>query len=184
VHTVICPARDEFKIVTDYCLARQIPVSQINFIENASELALPNLQLPALDMVLIDGRHGFPAPHIDWFYTAGKLRRGGYLLVDDTWLWSCQILRDFLAAQPEWRLIAEFQQRTAVFEKPGEGSEALEWIYQPFVAMNGRLRWINGEPRLTGAAAAPSSLRNALGLLRRRDLRTLSEKVMRRLRPR
>src|SRR5438045_1907105 len=61
VHTVICPARDEFKIVTDYCLARQIPTGRVTFIESASERALPSLQLAALDMVLIDGRHGFPA---------------------------------------------------------------------------------------------------------------------------
>ena len=29
-----------------------------------------------LDVVFVDGGHGFPVPMIDWFYGAGRLRRG------------------------------------------------------------------------------------------------------------
>ena len=46
------------------------------------------MQLPPepLDFVLIDGGHGFPTPMLDWFYGAGRLRRGGVAVFDDVQL--------------------------------------------------------------------------------------------------
>ncbi len=77
--------------------------------------------------MLIDGGHGFPTPYVDWFYTAGKLKKGGFLIVDDVGLWSCQILRDFLIEQPHWEFVAEYEERTAVFRKDSGWQRMLEW---------------------------------------------------------
>jgi predicted O-methyltransferase YrrM len=182
-HFVISPAGYEFEIIKDYCRERHISTSQISFVESPSETALPTMELPALDLVLIDGRHGFPAPYIDWFYTAGKLKRGGHVVVDDVWVWSGQVLHDFLDAQPEWELVADFGSRTSVFRKLEEGSEVLEWTQQPLVARGGRLKWIDGEPRLDAPPPADNStaVGRALGDLRKGDFGSLAKKISRRL---
>lgn len=183
-HTVIAPAPDEFEITKTYCRERGIPTGQIDFIAEPSQTVLPALESPPLDLVLIDGGHGFPAPYIDWFYTAGKLKRGGLLVVDDVWLWSCQMLRDFLAEQPQWEFVAEYEGRSAVFKKLEDGSEWLEWTQQPHVARGGRLKYVGGELRLDEpAAAAPDStaLGRALGDLRRGDFRAVGRKIARRV---
>lgn len=182
-HTAISPADYEFDIIRDYCRERGIPTEQIEFVVSPSELALPSMKLPALDLVLIDGRHGFPAPYIDWFYTAGKLKTGGHVVVDDVWVWSGQVLHDFLDAQPEWEFVTQFGGRTSIFRKTGEGSEWQEWTRQPLVARGGRLKWIDGQARLDEASAPPagSAAGRALGDLRRGDFGALARKISRRL---
>src|SRR5262245_6844522 len=82
-HTVIAPAPQEFEITKAYCSARGISTSQINFVSEPSQKVLPHLETEPLDLVLIDGGHGFPTPYLDWFFTAGKLKKGGLLLIDD-----------------------------------------------------------------------------------------------------
>lgn len=176
-HTVIAPAPGEFEITKAYCRGRGIPTNQIEFITEPSQLALPGLALPPLDLVLIDGGHGFPTPFLDWFYTSGKLKKGGFLIVDDVWVWSCQILREFLIEQPQWEFVTEYEGRTAVFRKIEEGSEWLEWTQQPRVARGGRLKWSNGDLRLTGSSA----FHRVLADLKSGNFKRLGEKVARRM---
>ena len=169
-HTVIAPAPREFEITKAYC-------------REPSQKVLPALESPPLDLVLIDGGHGFPTPYVDWFYTAGKLKKGGYVIVDDIWVWSCQILRDFLSEQPEWEFVAEYDGRTSIFRKLEDGSEWLEWTQQPHVARGGRIKWIDGqlimeEPRTGGVAG----LKRVVGDLKRGDLKIVAAKIGRRLR--
>jgi predicted O-methyltransferase YrrM len=186
-HTVIAPAPDEFEITRAYCHERGIPTGQINFIMEPSQKVLPVLESPPLDLVLIDGGHGFPTPYIDWFYTAGKLKKGGFLIVDDVWLWSCQLLRDFLVEQPQWKLIAEYEGRTAVFSKIDDGAEWLEWTQQPLVARGGRMKYIDG--RLFQEETAPAqelvsnstALGRALSDLKSGDFKIIAKKVARRV---
>ncbi|MCA1632221.1 MAG: class I SAM-dependent methyltransferase [Acidobacteria bacterium] len=182
-HFAISPAGSEFEILKSYCRERGIATAQIDFIESPSETVLPTLALPPLDLVLIDGRHGFPAPYIDWFYTAGRLKKGGHVIVDDVWVWSGQILRDFLAEQPQWEFVAEYEGRTAVFKKLAEGAEWMEWTQQPLVARGGRLQLIDGQPRVVEPQTAPatSAVRRALGDLGRGDFAALGKKVFRRI---
>lgn len=145
-HTVIAPAPAEFQIIREYCGTHGIPINHLVFVEAPSQAILPTLTTEPLDLVLIDGGHGFPTPFIDWFYTAGRLKKDGLLVVDDTWLWSCDLLRSFLLEQPEWKLVTEFENRVAVFKKLEDGSEWLEWTRQPRVARGGRMKWIDGRP--------------------------------------
>jgi hypothetical protein len=181
-HTVIAPAPSEFEITKAYCRDHGIPVSQVDFITEPSQQALPGLESAPLDLVLIDGGHGFPTPYIDWFYTAGKLKKGGFLLVDDVWVWSCQILRDFLIEQPHWEFVTEYEGRTAVFRKIEDGSEWLEWTQQPRVARGGRLKWIKGDLQLDQEAANGSSaIQRVLVDLKSGNFRRLGQKVARRL---
>jgi predicted O-methyltransferase YrrM len=182
-HIVIAPAPKEFEITKAYCHDHGIPTSQIDFITEPSQLVLPGLESPPLDLVLIDGGHGFPTPFVDWFYTAGKLKRGGFLIVDDVWLWSCQILRDFLAEQPQWEFVAEYEGRTAVFKKVADGSEWLEWTQQPRVARGGPMKWIDGQVRFDGPQTGSnfSALKRVLNDLKRGDFKVIAGKIARRV---
>jgi hypothetical protein len=77
--------------------------------------------------------------------------------VDETWLWSCQILRDFVAAQPQWKLIAEHDDRTAVLQKLGNGSETLQWGDQRLVARSGQRKLIAGRVHYRPLSGPPRS---------------------------
>lgn len=163
-HIAITPVKEEIALITRHCEEHGIATERVTFLCAPSEHALPSLQTESLDLVVIDGRHGFPAPFIDFFYTAGKLRIGGHLIVDDVQLSPSRYMRDLLAEQPEWQLVKELEHRSAVFEKLGEGSEWLDWADQPFVM------------RTSGV---PTPLQVALQDLRRRDLGALAGRVRR-----
>ena len=186
-HTVITPAEHEFERIREYCRERDISTDKVRFTLGMSQWVLPTLELPPLDMVLIDGCHGFPAPYIDWFYTAGKLKIGGLLVVDDIWVWSCQVLKDFLQDQPEWEMVADFPPKTTVFRKLAEGSEYLEWTEQPHVARNGYLKYINGDLQYAGSSTIDSNagqttpLGRVLGHIRKGEFSTLAKKIVRRI---
>jgi len=182
-HTVIAPAPREFEIIKQYCKDRGIQTSQIDFIAEPSQKVLPGLEPTSLDLVLIDGGHGFPTPYVDWFYTAGRLKKGGFLVVDDVWLWSCQILRDFLIEQPHWEFIEEYGGRTTVFRKLEDGSEWLEWTQQPLSARGGRMKWIDGKAVLEPSAddGSVAALKRVVGDLKRGDFRVVADKISRRL---
>jgi hypothetical protein len=188
-HTVISPAEHELEEIRKYCSEKGISIDKVNFIVGMSQHVLPNIELPELDLLLIDGLHGFPAPYIDWFYTAAKIKIGGFLVVDDVWLWSCQILSDFLQAQPEWKLVGDFPPRTTIFKKLAEGSEYLEWTEQPYVARNGSLKFIDGElqfpyqpPPKYNWNSLSTDLRRTLGHLKKGEVRELAKKAARRIR--
>ena len=97
-----------------------------------SERILPKMEKTDFDFVLIDGRHAFPTPFIDWYYTAPKIKIGGLVLIDDTHLWTGQELRNFLVFEPEWELKASFQ-KSVVFMKVNEGSNEKEWNQKRFL---------------------------------------------------
>lgn len=187
-HTVITPAEHELEKIKEYCQERGISTDKVNFTLGMSQHVLPNIELPALDLVLIDGLHGFPAPYIDWFYTAGKIKIGGLVVVDDVWVWACQILKDFLLVQPEWELVADFPPRTTVFRKLAEGSEYLEWTKQPYVAQNGYLKFIDGELQFgsepvaeTVASNESTPLSRALEHIKKGEFSTIAKKIVRRV---
>jgi hypothetical protein len=177
-HVAITPDSGEVERISAYCRERAVNIDNIEFVVDFSEHALPHLEMPALDLVLIDGRHGFPAPYIDWYYTAPKLKIGGHLVIDDTWIFACQILRDFLAEAPEWELVYDFAPRTAIFKKLAEGSHAQEWIYQPYVNNRGLIKYENGLCHLVEAPKADLA-RKALAHIRRGEFGILAKKALR-----
>ena len=172
-HICITPAQDEIERIKDYCMKNDIPTDQITFHPDISEIVLPGLKCEPLDLVLIDGRHGFPAPFIDFYYTAGKLKTGGFLIVDDTWLWTGEMLKQYLLLEPEWKHEAEFSPRTSVFRKLAEGSQSKEWCHQNFVVNHSRLK-LNDKP-------APYIV-TALRYIKRGQFSVLASKILRKLR--
>src|SRR6185503_19887034 len=145
------------------------PVERIGFHIGKSEKILPCLETNELDLLLIDGEHAFPTPFIDWYYTADRLRVGGVIIVDNTQLWTGQVLKRFLLEEPEWSLVEEFSTRTAIFKKEKAYSHEKRWGQQPYVLRKSR--------RLI----AVSEARKAFTLLARGEFRTLIRKVKARI---
>jgi len=132
-HTCVTLNAGAVRRIRDFCAARGIRLDDVRFEIGGSQDVLPHLSSEPLDLVLIDGGHGFPVPFVDWLYTAGRLRLGGFLIVDDIQLWTGHVLKQFLEEEPEWRLVEEHPRRTAVFIREREGEVAKEWCFQPYV---------------------------------------------------
>jgi predicted O-methyltransferase YrrM len=140
-HVAIAPDPDLMERVRRWCAEHGVDDGNLRLIAESSEQALPGLACEPLDLALIDGRHGFPAPFIDWYYIDGLLKIGGLLVVDDTQLWTGAMLRDFLRGDPAWEDQGEIGGKTALFVKRADGSGRREWSDQPFmVAASRRLQ--------------------------------------------
>ena len=138
-HTCVVPLQEEVNRLQDYCRVRDISLRQVKFEVERSEVALPRLNPGPLDLILVDGNHAFPAPFIDWYYSTPFLREGGILIVDDTNLWTGDILRRFLEAETaEWRQLETFSGRAAAFRKLASGSVTKGWEEQALLVKKSR----------------------------------------------
>jgi hypothetical protein len=133
LHTCIAPLAGEIQRIRDYAKLNDVGLDTVTFEIDTSERVLPWLPADPLDLVLLDGAHGFPVPLIDWFYTADRLIVGGLLVLDDTELWSVNILKEFLLQEPEWQIERDFWPRSAAFRKIKTGTCAKNEFSQPFV---------------------------------------------------
>jgi predicted O-methyltransferase YrrM len=141
-HTVVSPRAYEHDRVRRWCEMRAISLGDVQFVVGESQAVLPAQEPTPLDLVLIDGDHAFPVPFIDWFFTAGRLREGGLVVVDDTQIRTGALLCEFLASETaRWALHRSFD-RTAVFMRTAAEWRAPEgWAGQPFCRPEpGRLR--------------------------------------------
>jgi predicted O-methyltransferase YrrM len=169
-HTCVAPDGAELNRLKVYCAERGIASESVDFQVMRSDQFFLTWQPRPLDLVLIDGCHGFPAPFMDWFSTATSLRVGGLLIIDDTHLWTGSVLKEFLEIEDEWRLEPPHSAKTVVFRKVAEYVPWKEWYMQPYVAGRSHvLRQRQGR------------VRQALELARRGEYATLLRKVRKRL---
>jgi predicted O-methyltransferase YrrM len=132
LHTCVTPWKLESLRIKRHCSEYGIPTEGLIFAIGSSDEILPKLlDSGPLDLVLIDGGHGFPMPFVDWLYCAARLIIGGILVIDDTQLWTGAVLRDFLLLESEWKLEASFAYGAA-FRKIGEFRNK-EWNEQRYV---------------------------------------------------
>ena len=131
-HLCVTPFRDEADHIVSYCRQQSVATDRLSFAIGFSHYVLPILtDLGPLDLVLVDGGHGFPIPFVDWLYCAPKIRLGGVVIVDDTQIWTGGVLKDFLTSDPDWELEICFE-RGVAFRKVNEYREK-EWNEQPYV---------------------------------------------------
>ena len=89
----------------------------VEFIVGATQATLPDYDLPSpLDLVFLDGPHGFPFPHLEYFYFYPRVRTGGLLIVDDVDIPSVRQLYRFLRRDRMWHLNG-LMARTAFFTR-------------------------------------------------------------------
>lgn len=135
-HIVISPFKEEHQVIRDWMENNGGAYSHLEFVESISQDYIyqlaENLQL---DMVLIDGDHAFPAPFIDWYYSADRIKEGGFVIVDDTQLTTGKILAEFLDHELErWEKFITIG-KTIIYKKMTSKNVAkgIPWIHQPFV---------------------------------------------------
>jgi len=133
-HTCVVPWATEINRIEAWCGDAGISTESITFHQAHSEDLLPTLDATPLDLVLIDGAHGFPTPFIDWYYAGRRLRRGGILIIDDTQIWTGRVLKKFLVSETGWELIENFRLRSAVFRCQSPMAPLAAWADQPYVA--------------------------------------------------
>ena len=132
-HIAITPNANEVGAIRDYAGMNQISLSRVDFVIEPSDGYLPRCASHDLDVVLIDGKHAFPWPIIDWFYTAVKLREGGILILDDAEISSVSILKDFMCEDPHWEIIKCFGRHAVAFRKLSMSIRDISWHMQPFI---------------------------------------------------
>lgn len=131
VHTACFLDASEGEAVMEWCGAHDVDTTSVTLCPGSSSATLPRLDIGALDLVMVDGCHGFPFPQLDWYYAASHLVTGGVLIVDDTHLAAPYELRKYLEADPRWERIRVGTQWVA-FRRLGTGALDEEWTSQPF----------------------------------------------------
>jgi Methyltransferase domain len=132
-HTCVVHQEAEVAACRQYFTSRGISDTNITFHVGPSERVLPNLDLHDLDLVFIDGCHGFPVPTIDWFYAASMLRAGGVAVLDDAQLRQVRLgLFEFLNRDPRWTKTRR-RRKWIAYERKEGGALSEEWAQQAFL---------------------------------------------------
>jgi predicted O-methyltransferase YrrM len=133
-HISVTPYPGEFEAIRAYCASVGIGTEPWQPVTASSLDWLPSAALPPLDLVLIDGAHAFPAPFVDWCYTAESLKIGGLMVVDDLQLVTARILADFMRADERWDEVRR-DHRFAVYRKRVHPlRDERDWLAQAWVA--------------------------------------------------
>jgi hypothetical protein len=149
-HEAITPAAEEAERIRRICAERGIDASHVTFRIGSSHEVLPAREPRPLDLVLIDGAHGFPYPILDWWYLAPHLKVGGLMLVDDAYMPPVAALIDGLRAQDGWEVGASVGYRTVVLRKIADVLPAFDWGGE---RIGGRMnfRYLPAAPRAVAA---------------------------------
>lgn len=152
-HIAVTPLQVEVDRLRAYARDHGVGLDQVRFEIGPSETVLPTLDAEPLDVVLIDGNHGYPSPIIDWFYAGGRLVAGGTLVVDDLQLPAPAVLARLLDRDDRWAR-STATAKWGAWTRRDEGPLAQDWFDQP---------WLR-HPSLEGAAGFG---RRVAGRLRR-----------------
>lgn len=128
----VAPDAALFDRVKAYCADKGISDAPLERHVEGSQWALPRLAEnapPSFDVALIDGDHNWPMVFVDFYYVNYLMRPGGYILIDDTQLYSVGELVALLKEQWGYevaldlgKLIA-FRKLTEAREMPGFGGQ-------------------------------------------------------------
>lgn len=116
-HTVF--ALDAGQSLSNAADSRLLRKEHVCFIDGPSQHTLMNHTFSEpLQLVFIDGPHGFPFPNMEYWKLYPHLETGGLLVVDDIHIPTIGQLFDFLREDAMFRLI-ETVGKTAFFERTG-----------------------------------------------------------------
>src|SRR5262245_1761722 len=150
VHEAVTPDATEEDRIRRGCAERQIDDSGLTFRIGPSHEVLARWTPRPLDLVLIDGAHGFPYPILDWWHVMPHLRVGGTLLLDDAYLPAVDAIVEYGRTSPAWRVEDAVSFRTARLTKLAEDAP-------PFLAgadaAQGRMRFAYLPPHRRAVAS-------------------------------
>jgi len=120
----------------------------VTFVEGPTQLTLPRHQFThPLQLVLLDGPHGYPFPDLEYYYLYPHLAADGLLIVDDIHIPTITNLFDFLSADEMFDLL-EVVETTAFFRRTdaptfspiGDGWWTQRYNQRAFESTPGELR--------------------------------------------
>ena len=171
-HEAVTPDAEEETRIRAECERRGLSSERVRFLIGPSHEVLPRWEPRPLDLVLVDGAHGFPYPVLDWWYVAPHVRVGGLLLLDDAYMPPVRVLVDALRDQPAWEVAAAIGQRTVALRKLSNELPPFDWNGEP---LGGRMSFGYLPPGRRAVASlrhrvfsTPLGLR-IVGLARRRS---------------
>jgi len=116
-HVAVTPDAEEERRIRIACAERGVDASRVTFHIGRSQDVLPVLATHDLDLVLLDGAHGFPYPILDWWYLAPRLKNGCRMLLDDAYLPGVAAIVDYVKTSDGWALESPISFRTACIRK-------------------------------------------------------------------
>ena len=149
-HVAVTPDAGEEERVRAQAERMSIDTSRVRFQIGPSHDVLPRLQHAPLDLVLIDGAHGFPYPTLDWWFVAPHVKVGGRVLIDDAYMPPVASLVDALRAQRAWRVDGSVGYRTAIVRKLADELPRWDWEGE---RIGGRMSFRYLPPRERAVAA-------------------------------
>jgi len=134
----------------------------VQFIEGRTQQTVPAyVFLEPLQLVMLDGPHGFPFPQLEYYHFYPHLARGGLLIVDDIDIPSIHDMYKFLK-QDDMFDLNEVVHTTAFFRRtdaPEFDPLADGWWLQGY---NRRKKIVDWNPAAVALALVPRSIRKAL----------------------
>jgi len=126
-HVAVTPDPDEETRVRSACDALGISSATVLFAVGFSHDVLPTLPEQSLDLVLLDGAHGFPYPILDWWHVAPQVKLGGRILLDDAYLPPVTAVVDHARASSSWEVERSVGYRTVVVRKVADELPPFDW---------------------------------------------------------
>lgn len=109
--------RDDGRTLDRVRESRLLVPGVVEFVVGPTQATLPSYDLPgSLDLVFLDGPHGFPFPQLEYYHFYPRVRAGGLLVVDDIQIPSVRQLYRFLRRDRMWHLNGVVA-RTAFFTR-------------------------------------------------------------------
>ena len=126
-HVAITPDAAEEERIRTACRELGVDDANARFVIGSSHEILPGWDGGPLDLVLVDGAHGFPYPILDWWYVAPHLRVGGRIVLDDAYMPAVGGLVDALRASRAWAVEQAVGHRTVVVRKLADELPDFDW---------------------------------------------------------
>jgi hypothetical protein len=135
-HTAICPDDYLEGNIRTWCDERHIDHERFTYVCAKSQDVVPHLE-DVFDFAFVDGEHAFPMPMIDFYYLARRLKVGGHMAIDDTNIWTGDVIAKHLALDEDWALVSEHDDKTSVFRLNAPFRDKGMW-HQPYVLANSK----------------------------------------------
>jgi predicted O-methyltransferase YrrM len=141
-HTAICPSEKSEnegleQRIRSYCLKIGLDDRSFSFVNACSQDVVANIE-EDFDFVFVDGFHGFPIPIVDFYFLSRRLRVGGIIAIDDTNIWTGEIISKILMTDSDWEFLSEQDGKTAYFKRLVPHRDK-EFSQQSFVLANSKL---------------------------------------------
>lgn len=126
-HVAVTPDPDEEARIRAECVRFGVSSERVSFEIGFSHGVLPRLPERALDVVLLDGAHGFPYPVLDWWYVAPHVKIGGCILLDDAYMPPVGVIVDHARTSRAWDVERAVGYRTVVVRKLTDELPPFDW---------------------------------------------------------